>query len=53
MINVAIPILGELHANTLMYIVNLIFGWFVIERIRLFIKCAKTKHQWKQQQGRQ
>ena len=46
------PIIDAL-ISTGKFLINCLIGWFVIERIKLFIKCAKTKHQWKQQQGRQ
>lgn len=42
------PIVDAL-ISTGKFLINSLIGWFVIERIRLFIKCAKTKHQWKQQ----
>ncbi len=47
MLNVKLGILGELHASTLMYIINIIWGWIIVERILLFIKCVKMKWQWK------
>lgn len=45
--------LSEILAEIIEMLVGCFIGWLIIGRIRLFVKCVKTKRQWKQQQRRQ
>ena len=36
-----------MYISDLMLIANWLFGWFIVERIRLWIKGEKTKFQWR------
>ena len=47
MTHLQLPILGEMYISHLMLIANWLFGWFIVERIRLWIKGERTKFQWR------
>ncbi len=47
MMHLQLPILGEMYISHLMLIANWLLGWFIVERIRLWIKGEKTKFQWR------